>query len=235
MPSGAALLEDFNPYPDHERTRVFDEKQYTRIYATLAKWRAKKRAPVAILNAFEFLILIGSRRGETWKLRWEDDGAPHTNFVEWEKGKPVRLILRDYKDCDGTIEVIEVTREMEAALMRYRADRIVGNPFVFPSGRHPKKRTHIVCPRVTWDKLLEAAEVDPATFHDVRRSFVTYLIDTGVAIEDVSRAVRHKSIETTKKYYHKGDKAKFKRGEAAKLRPAMDRMTASIAALAQSS
>jgi len=56
-----------------------------------------------------------------------------------------------------------------------------------------------------------AAGIDPFTPHDLRRSFISELLDDGVDLSTVARQVGHSNVQTTARYDRRDDSAQ-KRG-----------------------
>ena len=61
----------------------------------------------------------------------------------------------------------------------------------------------------------ESASVDGFALHDMRRTFITSLLDAGVGLHVVSQLARHASVETTKLHNQRGEQAQMRAGETA--------------------
>jgi integrase len=63
-------------------------------------------------------------------------------------------------------------------------------------------------------KRAELAAIKPCTPHDLRRSFVSDLLDAGVDISTVANMAGHESIQTTRRYDRRGEQAKKRAAKA---------------------
>ena len=57
-------------------------------------------------------------------------------------------------------------------------------------------------------KRVSAAGVQPTTLHDLRRTYISLLLDAGVSLSDVRDMAGHTSAATTELYDRRGDKSK---------------------------
>ena len=53
----------------------------------------------------------------------------------------------------------------------------------------------------TWEQTLRKAEVVGVTIHDLRRTYVTRLLQSGARPDEVQKLVGHGSLSTTMGYY----------------------------------
>lgn len=74
-----------------------------------------------------------------------------------------------------------------------------GSELVFPSQRGGKLTTRT--PQQVFKKALRQAKIKkPATFHSLRHSFATHLLENGTDVRYVQELLGHKNIRTTQRY-----------------------------------
>ena len=142
---------------------------------------------------------IGLRRSELVRL----------DVANFDPGNGV-LTIRGKGNEARTAYVVEEARTVLEHWLRVRG--IATGPMFFPV----TKSGHLVLKRITCEgiahivaKRASAANVKRFSCHDLRRSFVTHLLDAGADLAVVQKLAGHRQISTTAIY--------DKRGEAAKL------------------
>ena len=75
------------------------------------------------------------------------------------------------------------------------------NDFVFGSNRGGKLTTTSL-QKMFRKSLAKAKNSRPATFHSLRHSFATHLVENGYEVEIIKNLLGHSSIETTMIYVH---------------------------------
>lgn len=129
----------------------------------------------------------------------EDDGEVITIKVVKGKRNKERLIYLDNGAAQALRDWLAIRGDEPGAL--------------FWSGRRGGHLTQgqRISGQAIGDILTKRAEiggVDPCTPHDLRRSFVSDLLDAGVDISTVANMAGHESIETTRRYDRRGEQAK---------------------------
>ena len=163
-------------------------------------------------------IGLGMRQGKLLALRWDDidlDGRVvqvrhtlHAGERERQKGVPRQWRLADPKTERGR-RTLGLPTQVVAALREQRArkarERLTAGPrwqdynFVFttPLGR-PLDGVNVTH---RFQQALEVAGLPRQRFHDLRHAHATLLIEGGVELAVVSRALGHADLSTTADTY----------------------------------
>lgn len=139
---------------------------------------------------FYLEITTGLRRGELCGLRWEDFDAASGSLkvcrtVRREKGKG--LTTGDTKTYAGT-RTITLPPSL-AALLKERK-RAAKTAWIFPDLLRPERPT---APDAAYRrmKLLEQAGLPDIRFHDLRHTFATHALTSGVDVKTLSGILGH--------------------------------------------
>jgi integrase len=165
------------PKLDNKITEYFAEEELVRLMETLDKWH--NRDSVAFVK---FALFTGLRRGELFKLTWDD--------VDLERGM---VTLREPKGKKTQTlfispQAIEILQELDRS-----------SPFVFP-GKGGKQRTDFKGP---WLRIRKAAGLpENFRFHGLRHNFASRLVSNGVDLLVVKELLTHKDFKTTQRYAH---------------------------------
>lgn len=125
----------------------------------------------------------GGRRGELLTLVWDRIDLPdgRVTFVK-TKGKRDRVVFINP-------DVVAMLRRLQARTIRE------GGPFIGMSGDLSRQ----------WRRVRDKAGITDLSIHDLRRTYVTRLIRTGVPLPTVQRLAGHSNIKTTIEYYNRID------------------------------
>lgn len=137
-----------------------------------------------IRDLFKTLLFTGARLGNTLAARWEDIDldAAIWRIPSTKTGEALRLALVD-----------DV-----ADMLRYRRKILVKTgPWVFPlqSGKGQLRYT-----RRAWLRILERAEIDGLTIHDLRRTFGSWQAMGGAGLPIIGKSLGHRSPLSTAIY-----------------------------------
>ncbi|OGY86227.1 MAG: hypothetical protein A2233_01170 [Candidatus Kerfeldbacteria bacterium RIFOXYA2_FULL_38_24] len=127
----------------------------------------------------------GLRVSEVVNLKIQDlDYANKTVFVRQGKGRKDRLTIFSEKLI---VPLQKLTRHK------------IPSDYVFESNRGGKLTT-TTAQKVFKQALLRAHIVKPATFHSLRHSFATHLLENGTDIRYIQKLLGHNNIRTTMRY-----------------------------------
>jgi integrase/recombinase XerD len=138
--------------------------------------------------AMELAYSAGLRLGEVLRLRVSDiDSSRMIIRVEQGKGKKDRNVML-------AASLLETLR----AYWRQARPRV----WLFPGqdGQHPLNASVL---QRTFMVAKQAAHIEKAiSFHSLRHSFATHLMESGVSVRTIQALLGHRSLNTTQRYTH---------------------------------
>ena len=151
-----------------------------------------------IADLVRLALLTGCRRGELLALRWPD--------LDLKK-----RTLRVRESKSGTGRTIPLSEEA-CSVVRGLDSRWAGG-FVFPGyvslwGRDLRQgRTRMGNKTVdaAWRLSCAEAGIEGLRFHDLRHTFASRLVQSGVPLYTVAKLLGHTDIKTTQRYAHLSD------------------------------
>lgn len=173
-PAEKVKLEKF----DNTRIAYLLDDEIERIFKYLDSGR-EWYGDVALIK---FALYTGLRRGELFNLIWDN--------VDLENN---RITLYDTKG--GKNQSIILASDAAAVLQSLsRTDT-----YVFPS-KLGGKRDDV---KKLWSRIKLVANIRPnIRFHDIRHTFGTIAVSSGIGIDVVQKMMTHKDIKTTQRYAH---------------------------------
>ena len=177
-------------FPMRKRERFLTPEERQRLHAVIQRGLeipAGRRGHLKIQSvwALDLLALTGRRRDEILTLTWP--------MVDW---KHSILNLPDTKT--GELKV-PVSRRV-LALLKHIHDQS-GNPrtgYVLRTA----KGTRLTGLNATWHNIRKAAELTDVRLHDLRHSFASDALMSGVPLAVVGELLGHKQARTTQRYAH---------------------------------
>ena len=165
------------PKVDNQKTEFLTGEELDRLMKTLDNWPC--RASVAFIK---FALFTGMRRGELFKLTWDD--------VDFERNL---ITLRHPKG--GKTTTLPINEEAVSVIRSLP----VTSTFVFP-GDDGNQRKDFKGP---WQRIRKAAELpDDFRFHGLRHHYASTLVSNGVDLGVVRELLTHKHVGTTERYAH---------------------------------
>ena len=179
-------IKGIEKYQEHKRDRWLQEEELTKLCNVLDKYPECTAA-----NLIKMLILTGSRLGETTAATWEQFDLERGIWV-----KPSHLTKQkkvEYTPLSQTAINFLETLKQDAQ-----------GSYLFP-GRVPNKP--LVNVYAFWKKLLKEANIENIRIHDLRHTYASHLVSSGLSLSIVGKLLGHTQAATTQRYAHLADQA----------------------------
>jgi integrase len=178
-PDGSNPCRHVERYKERARERFLSAKELRRLSRVLRVARQRWPWPVA---AIRLLLFTGCRLNEILTLKWTDVA-----------GDVIRL--RDSKTGPKVIHLNEPTRRVLSEL-----PRMSGNPFVMVG----RGNQHLVNLDKPWQRIRKAALISDVRLHDLRHSYASIGILSGLSMEVIEGLLGHSHVTMTERYAHLG-------------------------------
>jgi integrase len=150
----------------------------------------REEIPRLLSNCNDYLLPIvtvalntGMRRGELFRLKWHDIDIR-------------RDVIHLYKTKNGEARDIPMNEVVKATLIKVRKHPI--SPYVFC--REDGKPYYNL--RKSFFTALKKSDIVDFRFHDLRHTFASQLVMSGVDLNTVRELLGHKSLAMTLRYAH---------------------------------
>lgn len=175
------------PTIDNRRTRFLTKHEVAALLSELAK------RSTDVHNMALFSLQTGARAGEVFSLTWGDLDLPQAT-----------ALLRDTKSNKN--RPLFLTDEIRMMLSRRRTAEAKSTDLVFPD----KNGNKVVQISDTFNRAIEKLKLnegiidrrDKVTFHSLRHTYASMLVQAGVDIYHVKELLGHSSIALTERYSH---------------------------------
>ncbi len=174
-------------FSEEARKRVLNNEEVVRLCEAMD---ASPERPSR--NAALMVLLTGSRPQEVFSARWGD--------IDLEEGKwtkPSQAVKQKREHTvylsSGAVEVLWEQRRLH--------DNAAGDsPFVFPS--ESSASGHLMGIKTFWRSVVtRKAGIKDATLYDLRRTFTTRLMASGVDLATIMQATGHSTVSILMKHY----------------------------------
>ena len=180
----------FECYHEEPRTVTLNETESQRLLSALGEWR-EQHTDTRSVDAIEVLMQTGARRGEVLSMRWDQ--------IDWENGVWTKPSAHTKQKREHRVPLIEPTL---AILCRIYENGGALSEWVFPGDVNGQPIKEI---KRVWATVLKRAGLSGVHLHDLRHSYATALVESGVSLELVGRLLGHTQVATTRRYAHPGD------------------------------
>ena len=176
-PHGSNPCRNIRRYPVKPRERFLSLEELKRLGFVLDHAEDTQAAA-----AIRLLLFTGARSSEITGLKWA-----------WIRG--TRAVLPDSKTGPKTIQLPPPAR----AVLKGLPENVI---FVFPNrrGDGPMKDFG-----QRWAKLRRIAALDDVRIHDLRHTYASHAVMSGLELYTVGRLLGHADVATTERYAHLAD------------------------------
>jgi len=173
-------------FQEEKRDRWLNEEELKRLTNVLNVHPNQRAA-----NVIRLLILTGARKSEALNATWDQ--------FDLERGvwtKPAHTTKQNRREhVPLSTATVELLKGMQAA-------HTTDSPYLFP-GDAPGKPLN--CIKKFWDDVRIAAKIENCRVHDLRHTFASHLVSSGVSLPIVGRLLGHTQPQTTQRYAHLAD------------------------------
>lgn len=197
-------LKAKKPKKEKKERRFYDIKQIDKLLKCLEEENIKYKTLITLA------LDSGARRSEICALRWDDiDFEKHTLRID-NSLKVVKGILDEGKTKTpaskrviilnkATIDILKEYKKWQDEYIKELGNKWKGTNRVFISkyGGHMSPDT---CSKII-NKIIKRHDLDYLTFHELRHTSATYLINKGVNPKAVSQRLGHSDTSVTMEIY----------------------------------
>ena len=171
-------------FKENRKERFLSDDELMRLSEILSASEAKDDESVFVVAAFRMLILTGCRSSEIRYLKWEYVTSTHLELPDTKTGK-------------RSIPLPDAAKEILASL-----PRSVPNPFVFQGTISEQPVTDLGKP---WRRIRKKAGLEDVRIHDLRHTYASKAISSGMSLVMVGQLLGHTQYQTTLRYAHLAD------------------------------
>ena len=139
------------------------------------------------MNAIRLTVVTGCRKGEALTAKWTD-----FDFARGIWTKP------SHHTKQKRVEHVPLNEQALALLRGLPRD----GEYLFPGRR---KGAHLTDLKGPWAKVSDLAKLSGVRVHDLRHSFASHLVSSGVSLPIVGKLLGHTQPQTTARYAHLAD------------------------------
>ena len=183
-PDGSNPCRHVPKYREVKRERYLNQDELQRLGQVLSGAEQDESESPFVVAAFRLLILTGCRLGEIQTLQW--------SFIT-----DAGMELPDTKTGARRIPLPQAARAVLSALPRLPA-----NPYVIAGAVTGHYVTDLQKP---WRRIRARAGLPNVRIHDLRHTYASNAVSSGMPIQMVGRLLGHSQIQTTMRYAHLAD------------------------------
>lgn len=172
-------------YQENKRTRWLQDDEMRRLQKALDEYSDQK-----VANMIRLILLTGARKHEIMEARWDQFDLERAVWT-----------LEAHTTKQKKFEQYPLSPPALVILKKMKAEKI-SSPFVFP-GKDPEKPVTDI--KRSWTTLKKMANIKDCTIHDLRHTYASHLVSSGLSLSVVGKLLGHTQASTTQRYAHLAD------------------------------
>lgn len=182
-PDGSNPARHIDRFKEKKRERYLTLEEFKKLGETLNRLEESNQENPYPIAAIRLLIFTGARLSEILTLKWE--------YVDIERKV---LNLPDSKTGKKSIFLSSPALDILKNLPKQK-----NNPYVIV-GRD--KGEHLVNLRKPWNRIRKRCDLVDVRIHDLRHSFASIAVSSGMSLPVIGKLLGHKKSITTERYAH---------------------------------
>ncbi|MBS3936875.1 MAG: tyrosine-type recombinase/integrase [Sulfuritalea sp.] len=173
---GTNPATDITPFKETKRDRFIRHDELPRFFKALEADTSVDFKHFVLLS-----LLTGVRRGNVLAARWEEINLEMNlwRVPDTKNGEPLNVPL-----VPEAVAILKERKQQSQGFI-FAGESVTG---------------HISPPKERWRKLLERAELEDFTIHDLRRSLGSWQAIGGASLAVIGKSLGHKSADATMIY-----------------------------------
>ena len=173
-------------YQEEKRTRWLQDDEMKRLLNILDSSPHKTTAYIV-----QLALLTGSRKDEILKATWDQ--------FDLKKGIWTKLSHTTKQKRMEHLPLAPAALNILKEIEKKKSE----SPFLFPGKVKGKPLQDI---KKSWTTIRKQANVEDCTIHDLRHTYASHLVSSGLSLSIVGKLLGHTQASTTLRYAHLADK-----------------------------
>ncbi len=189
--------ENIKKFKEEKREEFLSDEEISKLIAILNQEQSQINA-----SAIKLMLLTGSRKSEVLSARWQDFDLTRNMWI-----KPAFLTKQNkISNIPLNAEAVKILKELKKNIVLDKDLKELGSDMIVSSSQYlfynPTTKTHIQDIKRFWQNVCEKAGLKNVRIHDLRHTFASILVNSGVGLEVIGKLIGHSSASTTQRYSH---------------------------------
>ncbi len=189
--------ENIKKFKEEKREEFLSDKEISKLMVVLNQEQSQLNA-----NAIKLILLTGSRKSEVLSARWQDFDLARNMWI-----KPAFLTKQNkISNIPLNAEAVKILKELKKNIVADKHLEEMGGETIVSSTHYlfynPATKTHIQDIKRFWHGVCKKARLENIRIHDLRHTFASILVNSGIGLEVIGKLIGHSNASTTQRYSH---------------------------------